>query len=166
MRGAAVISLQSERRHGAMTPATRDVHLFESAPPRRVLQRLGLVRPGPGNLMMRAAVAALIAWLPLAVFAALQSVAEQPGDFSSFLMEAGVHARFLVAVPLLVFAETECATRLGIIIRHFVESGLVPENRRGRFDAAIAATRSLLESGRAEIAVIILAYVVVAGIHL
>ena len=164
MSHAAVIPLRPQRRHDPMTAAAHDVHLFENAPPRRVLQRLGLVRRGARNALFRAGLVILIAWVPLVVFSAIQRAASPQNDLFSLLLETGVHARFLIAAPLLILAETECATRLGVIIHHFVESGIVPQNRRGRFEAAVSSTQKLLDSHWAEVAVVVLAYVVTVAL--
>jgi hypothetical protein len=105
----------------------------------------------------------LIAWVPLILFAVLQSIMAREDEISPMLREVGVHARYLVAVPLLVLAEAACAPQLSAIVRHFADSGVVCEGDRRRFQDAIASTRRLLLSSTAEIVVVVLAYLVVGA---
>ncbi|HYD15434.1 MAG TPA: hypothetical protein VEA77_03445 [Hyphomicrobium sp.] len=131
--------------------------LFKNAPPRRLERRLGV----PVQTGRRALLVALVAWVPLVLLAIVQSFIFGSDELRSLLRETGVHARYLVAAPLLVLAEAICAPKLGAIANHFVHASLVPNEQRGHFDAALASTRRLLESHTAEIVVVALAYCVV-----
>jgi hypothetical protein len=124
--------------------------LFEHAPPMGAQRRLGLVNAGNLNINRRALLFVLIGWAPLVVLAILQSVVWGKDDIASLLWQVGIHARYLVAVPLLVVAEAACAPQLNAIVRNFVNCGIVDERSRARFDDAIASTRRLLQSSTAE----------------
>src|SRR5262249_27355779 len=100
-------------------------------------------------------------WLPLVVLTLVQSVLVGNGAWRSFAWEVGVHARYLIAAPLLVLAESMCAPHLNDIVGHFTESGLVPDRERKRFDAAVDSRRGLLSSDAAEAVVIVAAYMLV-----
>jgi hypothetical protein len=142
--------------------AGRDV-LFEYAPPVGVQRRLGLVTPDNLNIRRRALLLALLGWAPLFLLAILQSVWLQTDDLTPLLRQIGVHARYLVAVPLLVLAEAVCAPQLNAIVRNFVSSGIVGERDRGRLGAAVASTYRLLQEPVAELLVIALAYLIVVA---
>jgi hypothetical protein len=98
----------------------------------------------------------------LLVLSLLQS-AFDAGSASSFLHDAGAHARFLFAAPLLILAESECGTRLSAIIRNFHDAGLVRDEQRERFEAEVRSTRRLIDSSVAEVAVFTLAILIVAA---
>ena len=68
----------------------------------------------------------------------------------------------MVAAPLLVVAEIECGARLSVIVGNFVKTGIVPKHERIRLDAAVLSTRRLVNSTAGELAVMVLAYLVVA----
>ena len=140
-----------------------DEPLFEHAPPLAVQRLLGLVGAGNFNVKRRALLVALIAWLPLVLLTILQSLWTRADTVTSLAWETGVHARYLLAAPLLVLAEAVCAPRLNTIARHFVDSGIVGERDRTSFQDAVASTRRLLVSPAAEIVVIALAYLVAIG---
>jgi hypothetical protein len=137
--------------------------LFEHAPPLLIQEKLGLARKGSTRVWHRAAAVALIGWLPLVLLTLVQGLVWNPDVIRSFLYETGVHARYLVAAPLLVVAESECGLRLSAIARHFIDSRLVQSKDRHRFDQIIESTKTLLRSPAAETVVIVLSYAIVAA---
>jgi hypothetical protein len=108
-----------------------DDALFEHAPPSGVQQRLGLLNRNDRRIGQRAIVFALVGWVPLVALAGLQSALHGGDDIVALAWQVGVHARYLVAVPLLVLAEAACAPQLNYIARHFIASGIVDERDRG-----------------------------------
>jgi hypothetical protein len=106
----------------------------------------------------------LIGWVPLLVLTIVQRIAQDSGDPGAFFRDIAVHARSLLAAPMLIVAEAVCAPRLNAIARQFLDAGLVGEPQRSRFDAAVASTRLLLRSPLAGIGVVALAYAVIAGL--
>jgi hypothetical protein len=141
-----------------------DSALFEAGAPLGLQRRLGLVSGSDLRVGRRAALVVLIGWVPLVLLTIVQSTIMHTDGIGSLLLGLEAHARYLVAAPLLIFAETQCAVRLSVIIRHFVDTGVVPGHQRERFDAAIASTRRLLGSTSVEIAVVVFAYLITAAI--
>jgi hypothetical protein len=137
---------------------------FDRGPPLRLQRSIGLVKPYAMRSVRRAAFAVLIGWLPLPILAGAQSVALGQNVLTSLLADFAVHARYLVAVPLFILAEPMILPRLGTMVREFIESGLIRDSDRGRFDAMIADTRRLLDSRTAEISVFLLAYIIVGAL--
>jgi hypothetical protein len=126
---------------------------------------LGLAAPDRLHVGRRALFVVLIGWVPIVLLTLVQ-VAVHGGDgISSLLLETGVHARYLVAAPLLIVAEAQCARYLSATARFFVQTGLVPDERRGAFEAAVASTRRLLKSTTAETVVFVLAYLVAFAVY-
>lgn len=99
----------------------------------RLQRRIGLI-PGEGfGLVRRAIFFALLAWLPLAVWAAFTGRALAGGVAEPLFQHFGIHARFLVAVPLLILGEG-MAHRLTIrLIPYFRTSGLVRDEQAESF---------------------------------
>jgi len=152
----------SEPKRGISPDGEHDV-LFEYAPPARLQRRLGLVAPDRFNIRHRALLALLVGWAPLLLLAMAQSLWLHTNVVTPLLKEVGVHARYLIAAPLLVLAEVSCAPQLNAIIRNFAESGFVGEADRGRLQEAIGSTYRLLQSRIAEVLVIAFSYIVVAA---
>jgi hypothetical protein len=141
-------------------PARGGGGLFENAPPGGLQRWLGLVKPGELNIVRRALLVALLGWVPLIPLTMVQSALFGGDGIESLIREIGVHVRYLIVAPLLVIAEAQCAPYLTATVRHFIESGLVPDDRREQFTAAVESTRGLLGSKIAEVAVFALAYLV------
>ena len=135
-----------------------DTPLFANGALLGLQRRLGLIRGGDLNVHRRAALIVLVGWAPLVLLTAFQGA-----GITSLLLEVGAHARYLISAPLLVLADLDCVVRLTTIVHQFVDAGLVPERERARFDSAITSTRKLLCSKAGEMAVVVLAYIVVAA---
>jgi hypothetical protein len=112
----------------------------------RLQRRVGLVPAGGLGLVRRAVFWSLAAWLPIVLWAfyagrAMPGVAGEP-----LLAHFGVHARFLVAVPLLILAEGPVHALTTRLLPQFVRSGVVPPSGVEPFRAAIAATARLRDA--------------------
>jgi hypothetical protein len=108
----------------------------------------------------------LIAWVPLAVWAGIRFLFSGDESAGSFFSDFAVNARFLVALPALILAEAECVPKLGRIVNHFAESGLVVEADRTRFEAAVSSTRRLLASSIGDLVMLVLVYIGVVALAL
>lgn len=133
--------------------------LFDSGPLLRWEKRLRLVKPGRQLNARRALLVVVIAWVPLAVLAAAQFLISGDESAKSFFSDFAVNARFLMALPALILAEAECVPRLGKIVSHFTESGLIIEADKARFQAAVSSTHRLLASTIGDLVMLVLVYV-------
>ena len=57
-----------------------------------------------------------------------------------FLRDIAVNVRFLIAVPILILAESGIDKTWRLLVHHFLQSGLVTEKERPAFEAIIAKT--------------------------
>ena len=112
-------------------------------------------------MRQRIVVISLLAWLPLLALATAQGQA-LAGATIPFLLDVEVHARFLVAIPLLIAAELVVHQRMRHVLQQFLERQLIPADAMTRFDAAIEAALRLRNSVRAE--VLLIAFVYIVGI--
>src|SRR5688572_10995546 len=124
---------------GIAAAGLRDFSLVLGGPLFYILRRSWLC--GEGLELMRRRIVALcsITWLPLLVLAAWERSAWGAAATLPFLLDAEVHVRFLVALPLLLGAELVVHRRMQPVVRQFIERGLVPEAELPRFDAALAS---------------------------
>jgi hypothetical protein len=148
------------------TTAHVNDELFDDGPLLRWPRFLGLIKHGRPLAAKRTLLAVLIGWVPLAVLAAVQLLILGDDSARSFFSDYAVHARFLMAVPAMIFAEQECIPRLGRIVNHFAESGLVVEADSARFQAAVSSTRRLLASTIGDLVMLVLVYLCVAAVAL
>ena len=87
----------------------------------------------------------LVAWLPLLVLTVYEGVAIGRVPVP-FLYDLDVHARLLLAVPLLLLAEVVAHQRIRPVVRQFVDAGIVTPEVLPRFRAAIDRTMRLRNS--------------------
>ena len=142
-----------------MTSLNRIPTFFGSTTFPHLEKALGLFRPVGQNITQRVIISLVVGWLPLAVLVTVDSLHGVPSIFS-FITDFGVHARSLIAVPLLILCEPLCLKRLEGIVTHFVHSGLVDEHDRPKFDRLLTSTQSLMSSTLAEVVAVVLSYLI------
>jgi hypothetical protein len=135
-----------------------DFVLFPGGPFDRLQGVLRLERPGRPGTIRRAIVFGMITWLPLLALAITQDLALGPQPKQSLLLDFFSYARFLLAVPLLILAETFCSKWLALVVRQFVLTGVVREADLPRFNRSIESALRLIDASVVELALLILAY--------
>ena len=106
----------------------------------------------------RMVVIAAFAWLPLLVLALIGGRAFGNAVAVPFLKDIEVHARFLVALPLLIVAELVVHTRMRTIASEFVVRRLVTPETTERFRDAVRAAVRLRNSVVAEVTMVLIVY--------
>jgi len=111
-------------------------------------QALGLIpRHGGFGLARRIAIAIVVTWAPLVVYAVLQRRLLPEGGAPEPLLEHfGIHARFLLALPLLFVAEATTDAVLHRILPQFVTTGLVDGQLQPAFRQILARAARLRRS--------------------
>ena len=115
---------------------------------------------GPARLKRRALLMALLSWLPLVVLTALQ---RGPGTAEAWLtpmLDLGIGARYLVALPILVLGESLFVGRLSDIVRHLQRAAFVRRADTARFASILATSRRLLAHHFAEVVILLIAYII------
>jgi hypothetical protein len=153
-----------------MATAPADVPLDPAAPEvrfadvsddafHRAQQALGLVpREGGEGFARRIVLAVAITWLPLVAYAFWERRLLPGSVAEPLLQHFGIHARFLVALPLLVIAEATTRSSLRAAVPQFVSRGLVDEARLPAFRAIVERTARLRGSRVALAAMLAIAF--------
>lgn len=114
-----------------------------------------------GNLPHRRAIAlVLLAWLPLFLLSIAEGRAWGRSVDLVFLRDLELNARLLVTLPLLILAELVVHRRMRLVVRQFLEDGLIPDASRTQFDLAIASAQRFRNSVWAELLLVILVYAI------
>ena len=108
----------------------------------------------------RATVIVLLAWLPLLLLAVFESGAWGWSGSLPFLKDIEMQVRLLLALPLLVVAELVVHLRMRLVVRQFLDRGLVPDGAMPRFEAAIATAMRLRNSIGAELLLVAVVFTV------
>ena len=136
-----------------------DPYDFSSAlggPLFQLFLRARLSGPALELLIRRIIVFTAITWLPLVLLTALS------GDLVNgvqlpFVSALALHARLLVALPLLIAAELFVHEWSRNIVQQFVERGLVAPEDRPRFDDIVGSALRLRNSVVVELVLLVLA---------
>jgi len=148
---------QGKGGHMSTVLDVRRLSVVEGGPLDRLQLRLGLINLQRPLIVRRAGIFALVAWLPLVILSALQGTLLAKVKIP-FLYDPSPHIRFLLSVPLLIVAEAVIGPRIVAAARHFITSGLVPEERYQDFDAAIVGAIRLRDSTVAEVIILAITY--------
>jgi hypothetical protein len=140
------------------SPEPSDFSLILGGPLYQLMRRARLSGDVLELVTRRVIVLVLITWLPLLVLSIAEGHAWGESVKLPFLFDVDVHARFLLALPLLIFAELIVHQRMRPVVGAFVKRGLVPDEARAKFDAAITSAMRLRNSVLAEVLLIALVY--------
>jgi hypothetical protein len=133
--------------------------LTEGGPGSSVMKRLHLVHPELGTGAARTALVLMaLTWGPLFLLCLLQGHAFG-GVKLPFSHDIAAHARFLLAVPVLILADIPIGVRLRQVVRHFIAANLVREEDRAKFGDALLDALRFRDLRAAEMTVLVLAYV-------
>jgi hypothetical protein len=141
----------------------QDPHDFSvvlGGPLYQIVRRAHLSGEALELLRRRIVVIPLFAWLPLLILSVLGGRAWGDAASVPFLVDIEVHARFLLALPLLIVAELVVHQRMRPVVRQFLERGLIPDTSLARFEAAAASAMRLRNSLVAEVLLIAFVYLV------
>jgi hypothetical protein len=108
----------------------------------------------------RVIVISLFTWLPLLLLSVLTGEAAGGDSKVPFFYDVDVHVRFLLALPLLLVAELVVHQRIRLIVKQFVECGIVPLQTRPQFEALIGSAMRLRNSMVIEVLLIVLVWTV------
>ncbi|KAF1721249.1 hypothetical protein [Pseudoxanthomonas wuyuanensis] len=136
---------------------TGDFSLVVGGPLYRLFLKTRLVRPPLDLVHRRMLVIPALAWLPLLALTVAEGNAVS-GVVVPFLQDVETYARFLVALPILLFAELMVHARVREIVWQFRERGIVAEASMPRFEEAIAGAMRWRNSIAAEIALLALVF--------
>jgi len=135
-----------------------DFSLILGGPLYQLMRRAHLTGDALELVTRRLVVLSLAAWLPLLLLSVAEGRAWGDEIRLPFLFDADVHARFLLALPLLIVAELVVHQRMRRVIGTFLTRNLIPDAARGKFDAAIAGAMRLRNSITAELLLIAFVY--------
>jgi hypothetical protein len=132
--------------------APGEISLIRGGPFYRIQHAVGLIRPNEWNLARRITFLIVVGWLPLFLITALVNF----DGFVSLLRDYRVHARLLVAVPVLLVGELLMESRFRAVIGHIRQAGLLDALELAHVDDVIATMIRLRDSLLPEFAILLL----------
>ena len=102
----------------------------------------------------------VLIWVPLLMLSMIDGRAWGEGLALPFLHDIETHLRLLIAAPLLILAEVVAHRTLYPIVRQLVDNGVISDDVRPQFDAAIASALRLRNSVVVELLLVVFVYAV------
>jgi hypothetical protein len=135
-----------------------DFSLVLGGPLFQLYRRARLAGDAGELLRRRVLVITCVAWVPLLFLSALSGHALGGSIKVPFLHDIEAHARFLVALPILIAAELVVNLRIRPAVRQFVERRIVIPEEIPKFEAAIDSTLRMRNSVMVEVTLLVLVY--------
>ena len=136
-----------------------DLRPFDAWPETGVEKALHLGTPVDGRAGRRALIAAIIAWVPLALLAALDGHAVGGDPHQALLLDFIAYSRYLLAVPLLLLSEGTQLPQLARILHHFVRAGYIVGDDVDRMERLVTTTRKVIRWRWTGLGLIALAFI-------
>jgi hypothetical protein len=144
---------------GEHSSVAENFSLTGGGPLHRLQVRLGRARPERERVVRRAFLATLVTWLPLLILSLLQGLAYGAQVTIPLLRDFAVNVRFLVALPILILAESRIDQRWRTLVLQFLRSGLVSNAELPSFEAVIEKITRLRDRVLPEAVILVIAYI-------
>jgi hypothetical protein len=141
-------------------PPPRDHSLVRGGVSYQIARRLRLEPITPPLRLLKIGLLIVLTWVPLVVLTLLHGHAWGSRVVIPLLYDPVIYSRFLFVVPLLELAQYLVEASLGVQMRHFLDSGLVPERDRPLVESARDAVIRMRGSVAVEAAILVLAVTV------
>ena len=116
--------------------------------------------PGAGDfpIQTQLLMAVALLWLPLVVLTLIAGTFGADHIAQPFITDVVPQVRLLIALPLLVLADLAIDPAVRVAVRNLEVSGVVPDEERTRFQAALAKLAQRRDSVWPDVIMLVLAY--------
>lgn len=135
-----------------------DFSIILGGPLYQLLRRAHISGDSLELVRRRVIVISLFTWLPLLLLCAIAGDAIGGAVAIPFLNDVQVHARFLLAMPLLIVAELVVHQRLRPVAYEFLTRDLIPDAAIARFRECLRSAMRLRSSMAAELLMVVVIY--------
>jgi len=127
-------------------PFVNDLSLTSSGIVHNFFSRLGLGGTSPKHITKRILYLIVITWLPLLALSAMQGLAFGDKVDIPFWKDFAIHSKFLLILPLLLFAEGPFDFKIIEITKQFFKSGILDEKDLGKYEEIKRKVKRLTDS--------------------
>jgi len=138
--------------------AVRDFSIVVGGPVYDLLLRFHLVRQTLPNVWRRIIALMALIWLPLLVLSFSEGLAFGHQVRVPFLYDLAMYGRFVLGLPLLLFAELEIDPAVRQAVSEFVNARLVPDRELPQFRSLLQRVQKMRDSWIPEIILLVLAF--------
>jgi hypothetical protein len=145
------LPIKDTKTDTASIHAPSEMSFVRGGPFYRFQQALRLIRPDRWNLGRRIIFLIAVGWLPLVLITAILN----PDGLLSLMKEYRVHARLLIAVPVLLFGEYFMESRFRMVMRHIRQVDLLDAADLAYIDGVIATLVRVRDAFLPELVVLV-----------
>jgi len=131
---------------GKTYPSVDDFSLINSGVFHKLFSRFRLGGTSVNLLTKRILFLVMITWLPLFILSAMQGLAFGNAVEIPFWKDFAIHAKFLIILPLLIFAEASFDLRLKELTLQFFKSGILGDKDLDSFEEIKKKVKRLCDS--------------------
>ena len=128
------LPIKDSKTDPSSIPAPSEISLVRGGPFFQAQRAIGLIRPDQWNLGRRMILLIAVGWLPLVLITAILN----PEGLLSLMKEYRVHARLLIAVPVLLFGEYFMESRFRLVINYIRQVDLLDTSDLAYIDGVLA----------------------------
>ena len=121
--------------------------------------RLGLGESSKKFLSRRVFFFLGVTWLPMVILSLIEGRFYSPGPVLSFVQDAAVNARFLIAAPILLIGQAIIEPRLLELVTYLQKSRIVPEAQQQHLQESIERVTRSSQSVKAELILLAISFV-------
>lgn len=132
--------------------APAEVSFIRGGPFFRAQLALRLIGPNQWNFTRRILILIAIGWLPLLIITAVLN----PEGLASLIREYPIHARMLIAVPVLLVGESFMESRFRLVMQHIRQVGILDTPGLAYMDGVIATLIRFRDAFLPEFVVLVL----------
>jgi len=149
----------------ASSPVADSFSITHGGPFHRLTVRIFGIDAKHEQVVRRAIFATAVAWPPLLFLSIAQGLAFAQNAKIAFLRDFAINTRFLVALPILILAESKIDRRWHRLVLEFLRSGLVHEDQLPAFDDILSRIARLRDHFFPELVLLFLAYLPSILVH-
>ena len=138
--------------------AAREFSIVVGGPVYDLLRRFHLVRQTLPNVWRRIIVLLAMMWLPLLLLCLRDGVAFGHQVRIPFLYDLAMYGRFLVGLPLLLYAELTIDPAIRQAVAEFVDARLVPDQGLPEYENVLRKVQRIRDSWIPEVSLLVLAF--------
>jgi len=147
---------QTERE--SVATAVKNFSIVVGGPVYNLLLRFHLIRQTVPNMRRRFAALLVVIWLPLLVLSLREGMAFGHNVRIPFLYDFAMYGRFLLGLPILLFAELLIDPVVRQAVSEFVDARLVPDHELPALENILRRVEQIRDSWIPEAIVVILAF--------
>ncbi len=144
-----------------------DLSILRGGPIFGLLVNSGIAKGGFAGIIARILFFFAMTWLPIVVLLIVQDWSDHLDLLRPFFTNFTESVRFLIVVPLLVFAELHIQPWLNHVVQYFIRSGIIDDKQTPKFIEFVKRSQNMRDSLWIELALLIFSFGTAAsGIYL